>query len=163
MQVRKDFPLAYGKLWPDTDSLSVERYNQQRLEITAVKPITSAQIVLQMAHRITALAIFFAVMACTLSCWRSLGMKNLASRLALFWFALIIAQILLGAATIWSGKAADIATAHVMVGALSLATAAILCIVRIRNPVRVCERGVASAYVAPDSAAGFLRRNNAKI
>ena len=35
-------------------------------------------------------------------------------------------QALLGAATIWSNKAADIATAHVMVGALALALGALL-------------------------------------
>jgi hypothetical protein len=41
---------------------------------------------------------------------------------------LILVQALLGAATIWSDKAADIATAHVMVGSLALALGAMLSI-----------------------------------
>ena len=47
-----DFPLAYGKLWPATDAGSVAHYNAQRMEITAVNPITAFQIGLQMAHRL---------------------------------------------------------------------------------------------------------------
>jgi hypothetical protein len=37
----------------------------------------------------------------------------LLTKLAFFWLALIILQIALGIATIWTNKAADIATAHV--------------------------------------------------
>jgi heme A synthase len=51
------------------------------------------------------------------------------SRLALAWLGVILSQVALGAATIWLNKAADIATAHVLIGALSLAFGAILCIV----------------------------------
>src|SRR5258708_20412980 len=40
--------------------------------------------------------------------------------------ALVVTQALLGAATIWSNKAADIATAHVLIGALSLALGTVL-------------------------------------
>ncbi len=158
-----DFPLAYGKLWPDTNAASVERYNQQRIEVTAVKPITSAQILLQMAHRIIAGAIFCAVAACAFFCSKTFGLKNFTSRLALSWFALIVVQILLGAATVWSDKAADIATAHVLVGALSLATGAILCIVTVQAPARVSEPGSVSAQLPPESAAGLLRRSNVEI
>jgi heme A synthase len=49
--------------------------------------------------------------------------------LALGWLCLIMVQVLLGAATIWSNKAADIATAHVLVGALSLALGTILSLI----------------------------------
>jgi heme A synthase len=48
------------------------------------------------------------------------------------WLALILAQAALGAATIWTGKAADIATAHVAVGALSLVTGVALCLMAVR-------------------------------
>jgi len=44
------------------------------------------------------------------------------------WLGLILVQAVLGAATIWSNKAADIATSHVLVGALSLAFGAMLSI-----------------------------------
>ena len=41
--------------------------------------------------------------------------------LATFWVLLLACQVTLGAWTIWSNKAADIATAHVAVGATMLA------------------------------------------
>ena len=42
------------------------------------------------------------------------------------WVAMILAQIGLGAWTIWSDKAADVATAHMALGALSLLVGALL-------------------------------------
>jgi cytochrome c oxidase assembly protein subunit 15 len=124
-----DFPLAYGKLWPAMDADSVARYNQQRIEVMAANPITAFQIGLQMIHRLFAIAILSAVAYATWFTGRALGGKNYLSRMALAWLGVILTQVALGAATIWSNKAADIATAHVLVGALSLAFGAILCIV----------------------------------
>lgn len=121
-----DFPLAYGKVWPAMDSESIALYNSRRIEITEANPITSFQVGLQMAHRASAVAILMTVAAAAWSAQRS-GWSG--SKLAYGWVALIGAQVLLGAATIWSNKAADVATAHVLVGALSLATGAILSIV----------------------------------
>jgi cytochrome c oxidase assembly protein subunit 15 len=59
------------------------------------------------------------------------GLSNL-------WLGLVIAQIALGASTIWSNKAADIATAHVAVGAVTFATGIIISAVllRLRHPDR---------------------------
>ena len=57
------------------------------------------------------------------------------SKLTLAWLGVILIQALLGAATIWSDKAADVATAHVMIGALSLALGVILSIVASRSLV----------------------------
>ncbi len=124
-----DFPLAYGKVWPAMDADSVARYNQQRVEVTEQNPITAFQIGLQMAHRIVALAITVLIAGCAWLAWRRLGGKDALTKLALFWFVLILAQIGLGAWTIWSNKAADVATLHVMVGALSLVTGALWCII----------------------------------
>jgi len=141
-----DFPLAYGKLWPATDADSVTRYNQQRIETTSANPITAFQIQLQMVHRIVAVLILCAVAACA---WmaRGIGAPGTASarskddskqaeavlgvpirRLSFLWLGMILAQVALGAATVWSNKAADLATAHVLMGALSLANGAVLCI-----------------------------------
>lgn len=129
-----DFPLAYGKLWPATDADSVARYNQQRLEVLAVRPITAAHIRLQMGHRLGAVLILAAVAACAWSAWRRLGGEALLTRLALGWLGLVLLQAMLGAATIWSNKAADIATAHVVVGALSLSLGGIMSIMSCRVP-----------------------------
>jgi cytochrome c oxidase assembly protein subunit 15 len=142
-----DFPLAYGKVWPAMDADSVARYNAHRLEITAVEPITATQIGLQMAHRLGALLILGAVSASAWLARRRLGAANGLSKLLLAWVALILVQALLGAVTIWSGKAADIATAHVVVGALSLALGALATMVVWRAqtaPRKVAEASVPS-------------------
>ncbi|HEV2393837.1 MAG TPA: COX15/CtaA family protein [Verrucomicrobiae bacterium] len=130
-----DFPMAYGKLWPAMDPQSVARYNQQRIEVLAVHLITAFQILLQMLHRLMAALILGLVALCAGLARRRLGTNHPISRLTLAWSALIIVQALLGAATIWSDKAADIATAHVLVGALSLALAMIVCIMSFWQPV----------------------------
>jgi cytochrome c oxidase assembly protein subunit 15 len=168
-----DFPLAYGKIWPDTSADAVAHYNADRVEVISVNPITANQILLQMVHRLFAVVILMGV---AVIAWKvrssSLlesqqnadaspsplprgegwgegsvpgvypavspvsrsgppkgGTPNLLRRLAYAWLALIAAQIILGAATIWTDKAADVATAHVLVGALSLATGALWCLI----------------------------------
>lgn len=133
-----DFPLAYGKLWPAMDANSVAGYNQQRLEVTAANPITSFQIGLQMAHRLMALAILICVGAVV---WQARRWSSRAPlrRLATVWLALILVQAGLGAWTIWSNKAADVATAHVLVGALSLVTGALWCIIAFRRLPGIVE------------------------
>jgi len=117
-----DFPTAYGKIWPDTSAAAVAHYNEHRMSVIAENPITAAQIILQMVHRIVALVIFMGVVVSMQLAWRRLGRRDPLTRLTVFWLALIAGQIALGAWTIWSNKAADVATAHVLVGALSLVT-----------------------------------------
>jgi heme a synthase len=124
-----DFPAAYGKFWPDTSADAVAGYNAHRMEINGENPITAFQIILQMIHRLTALLILAGVAAAAWLVRKRLGEKDSLAKLAIFWLALILAQIGLGAATIWTNKAADVATAHVMVGALSLVTGALWCII----------------------------------
>jgi cytochrome c oxidase assembly protein subunit 15 len=121
-----DFPLAYGKLWPAADAESVARYNQARGEVTAMNPITAGQIHLQMAHRFLALAILAAVAWIAGRVRRQCGWSSPLTRLSTSWLGLILAQAALGAWTIYSNKAADIATAHVAVGALSLINGVLL-------------------------------------
>ena len=143
-----DFPLAHGQLWPDTSADAVAHYNQQRTEISGINPITAFQIQLQMAHRLMAVLILFAVAACAWKAQRwssrfsvSGAADNLKvelqprvlARLSLVWLGLILVQACLGAATVLWNKPADIATAHVLVGALSLATGAMLCIISART------------------------------
>jgi cytochrome c oxidase assembly protein subunit 15 len=152
-----DFPLAYGKLWPAADAESVAHYNQQRVEIAAANPITAFQIELQMAHRIVAAFILAGVTCCA---WRTRarrlaqrqppegGTPGVPVRLVYVWLGLILVQVALGAFTILSNKAADLATAHVLAGALSLATGAILCIVDFRSPASACHTATLSGVTA---------------
>jgi len=123
-----DFPLAYGKVWPDTSPAAVADYNARRVEVVVGNPITAAQIILQMIHRVVALAILLAVAAVAAQARRQLGGRDGLARLAAGWLLLIVVQVGLGIATILTNKAADIATLHVMVGALSLVAGALWCV-----------------------------------
>jgi cytochrome c oxidase assembly protein subunit 15 len=129
-----DFPLAYGEWWPPTDPDSILRYNQQRVEIAAVQPITAFHIQLQMIHRVGAILILFAVGYCAWTTFRRKESSPFLRRATLAWFVLILVQAGLGAATVLTHKAADIATFHVVAGVLSLATGAMLCILTARSP-----------------------------
>jgi cytochrome c oxidase assembly protein subunit 15 len=148
-----DFPTAYGRLWPATDADSIARYNQNRVETAAANPITAFQIVLQMAHRIVALAIFGLVVFATGLTRRQLGWQNPLFKMALTWFGLVVFQVFLGAATIWTGKSADVATAHVACGALALMTGALLSIVSCRVPA-AAERQAKALPAQPASFVG---------
>ena len=127
-----DFPAAYGKLWPDTDAASILKYNQLRTGPLDLGFITPFQIVLQMVHRMMAAIILLSVAACGWLARRQFGPQHRLSRLTLGWSFLIVAQVFLGAATIWTGKSADIATAHVACGALSLVTGAMISLISFR-------------------------------
>jgi cytochrome c oxidase assembly protein subunit 15 len=86
-----------------------------------------------------ALLVFCAVAGVAWATRKYLGARHLLSKYSLLWVGLIGIQALLGAATIWSNKAADIATAHVVVGAITLMTGALLTIIsfRVLMPARV--------------------------
>jgi cytochrome c oxidase assembly protein subunit 15 len=124
-----DFPLAYGGLWPDTSAEAVARYNQQRLEVTAVMPITAAQIYLQMAHRLMAVVVAMAIIGCAVVARWRLGAGHVVAKLGRWWAGLVLVQAGLGAWTIWSNKAADVATLHMLAGALTLTLGGMGCMI----------------------------------
>ena len=113
-----DFPLAYGRLLPDTSAAAVEEINSQRLAAGEMKT-TAEQIWIQMAHRMLAVLIAATVLAFL---WKARHGARVMRFWSLIWIAMILAQIGLGAWTIWSNKAADVATAHMTLGALCLLT-----------------------------------------
>jgi heme a synthase len=129
-----DFPLAYGAWLPDTSNKAVERINAQRVADGEMKT-NAAQIWVQMAHRILALLIAAAV---GLFAWKARRSSRIVQLWSWLWIAMIFLQIALGAWVIWSKKAADVATAHMALGALSLLVGAVLafrlfCGARIRD------------------------------
>jgi heme a synthase len=136
-----DFPLAYGKIWPDTSPAAVLRYNQNRISAVDYEPITAFQIELQMLHRIMAGIILIATAWGAWRASRYLGRRHPLARLAFVWFGLVLIQAFLGAATIWTGKTADIATAHLACGALCLVTGGLTSVLSFRMlaaPVAQC-------------------------
>jgi cytochrome c oxidase assembly protein subunit 15 len=128
-----DFPTAYGRLWPAADRASVARYNRERTEIRALNPIAAYDIHLQMLHRVVALGIVVAVGACVVRFKRQLGNRHPMTRGVWVWAGLVAVQVGLGAFTIWTGKAADVATAHVAVGSLTLCVGGLLSLVALRE------------------------------
>jgi cytochrome c oxidase assembly protein subunit 15 len=124
-----DFPLAHGQWWPDLGPEAIQRYNAARIESVAVDPITATHIVMQMAHRIMAGLILVAVVVCFARTRRTSAGNLVERRLALIWLLLVLVQAGLGAWTVWSNKAADIATLHVVGGSLSLAVGALISVI----------------------------------
>lgn len=130
------FPSAYGKLWPDTSPAAIQQYNALRMQVTELSPITAFQVILQMVHRLGALFIFGFVISSAVVAWRKLGKSDPLTKFALFWAGLIVVQIGLGAATILTNKAADVATVHLLGGALALVTGSMCCIIGFARSVR---------------------------
>ena len=120
-----DFPLAYGQVWPKTDPASVEQYNLERLAHNDV-PTTALYINMQMAHRVGAVLITVAILAAAAAVWLTPGAAPILRRWSAVWVGLVFTQFALGAFTIWTNKAADVATTHVAVGALTLVLGALL-------------------------------------
>ena len=114
-----DFPTANGAWIPDTSETAIAKINAWR-DARGLSDVDAFQIWLQMTHRLLALLIAIAIIAFCLRVWRDGRDVPALSGLSIFWIALVVCQIALGAWTIWSNKAADVATAHVAVGAVML-------------------------------------------
>ena len=144
-----DFPLAYGKVWPRTDAAFVEQINSKRIDARDFNAITANQIYLHMAHRMTAVAIVGIVLGAIVLVRRGESSASLR-RFVYGWGLLIAAQATLGAYTVLTNKAADVATLHVLCGALSLVWGALLCISTAPIGVRANEKKeVPMAHGAP--------------
>jgi cytochrome c oxidase assembly protein subunit 15 len=135
-----DFPLAHGKIWPDTSAAAIADYNAHRPPGLTGHPITAFEVNLQMVHRLVAYTIFLGVLAVPFMARKRLGGADGLTKFSWFWLALLAAQIGLGAWTIWSNKAADVTTLHVMGGALALLTGALWWLVAARRTQRAESR-----------------------
>jgi cytochrome c oxidase assembly protein subunit 15 len=114
-----DFPTANGAWIPDTSANALAKINAWR-DARALSDVTAFQVWLQMAHRFLAMIIAVAVFAFCFQVWKHTGQVTSLKRLSIWWLVLLFCQLTLGAWTIWSNKAADIATAHVAMGAIML-------------------------------------------
>ena len=144
-----DFPAAYGAVVPDTSPERLAQINQWR-EARALSEVTAGQIWLQMAHRAMAVIILAGVLGYWLVLRLRASRGNAALRaLSAFWLFFLLCQITLGAWTIWSNKAADVATAHVAVGATMLSLGVAICALalRLRNPERAMAVNMPAAFL----------------
>jgi cytochrome c oxidase assembly protein subunit 15 len=123
-----DFPTAYGAWIPDTSSKAIARINAWR-DTQALSDVNAFQIWLQMVHRFGAVLVAVGAIALWSAVRKSGVHVPLLRRLSNTLVGLVICQIALGAWTIWSNKAADIATTHVAFGALIFAVSVTICAV----------------------------------
>src|SRR5436309_11381134 len=114
-----DFPTANGGWIPDTSAAALTKINAWR-DARALSDVDAFQVWLQMAHRFLALIIAIIVVAFCLRIWRDAHAIAALRRLSILWGVLFLLQFTLGAWTIWSNKAADVATSHVALGAIML-------------------------------------------
>jgi len=119
-----DFPTAYGQWIPDTSSHAIAKINSVR-DSRGLSDVTAEQIWLQMAHRFGAVVVTVGIIAFCVAAQRETfsPLRSLSG----FWVIGIFLQLALGAWTIWSNKAADIATAHVAVGATMFGLGIAIC------------------------------------
>jgi heme a synthase len=122
-----DFPTSYGRAFPPLDDASIAQINQARG--AASQPYTSAALILlQYVHRIWALLIVAGLVFTAVRLLRDRSLPTFFRRCSWMWVLLVIVQFCLGAWTVLSNKAADIATAHVMCGALTLILGVLLAV-----------------------------------
>ena len=113
----RDFPTAYGTLIPDTSDAALARINEVRSK-DAIAPVSAVQIHLQLIHRAGAVVLLVIVIATAMMTMARTPLGHWMRSWSLLWVGAILLQILLGAITIWSNKAADVATSHMALGAL---------------------------------------------
>ena len=116
-----DFPTANGAWIPDASAPALAKINAWR-DARALSDVDAFQIWLQMAHRFLAVLIAIGVIMFFFRVrrLRHSSRAPILSGLSILWVILFFLQFTLGAWTVWSNKAADIATAHVAVGAIML-------------------------------------------
>jgi cytochrome c oxidase assembly protein subunit 15 len=113
----RDFPTAYGTLLPDTSGSALARINEDRAH-DLIAPVSSLQIYLQLAHRAGAVLLLLVVIITAVRAVSITPLGHWMRSWSLLWVGAILLQILLGGITIWTNKAADVATSHMALGAL---------------------------------------------
>ena len=151
-----DLPLAYGKMLPPASEEGLRRINDARLWDAGLPRVTLAQVWLHFAHRVGALIVVSHVVPVAVRVLRRHRTAELV-RPAVIMLALLAAQVTLGVLTVLYRKPADVASAHVAVGALLLVTTFVLAAragrlylarPRAARPAERAGFGVASAELA---------------
>jgi cytochrome c oxidase assembly protein subunit 15 len=119
-----DFPLVFGGLWP---------------------PEWTTKIAIHYAHRVGAIIVTLAIGATVGHALYHHPARAELRRPAMLLSCLVLGQVTLGAFVIWSGRNVAINTAHVVVGALTLATSLVLTL----RSHRVQFGNTAAAAVGP--------------
>jgi cytochrome c oxidase assembly protein subunit 15 len=103
-----DFPLAFGRVVPPFDRLA------------------TAPVAIHFSHRLGAVVVSAIVLALAWRIWKAHRDRPELLRPAAMMIVLLVAQVTLGALTVWSGKAVTFNTAHVATGAVLLGTSLVI-------------------------------------
>src|SRR3954451_5185409 len=144
-----DFPLSYGKVLPPATWTELNAVQPPVFEGERLASFSLGQVWLQFGHRIGAIVVSLAVVNLFVRLVRlGGGGRSMLIRPAWLLLALLLTQLTLGAATVLLRKPADVASAHVAVGALTLMMTFVLTVraVRLYRPRRVPDRAPARAY-----------------
>jgi cytochrome c oxidase assembly protein subunit 15 len=117
-----DFPLAFGGVLP---------------------PAWNAAIAIHYAHRVGALIVLVAVYATAIRVWRHHPTRMELVRPALLLVLFVGSQVTLGGYVVWSGLQPMVNTAHVVNGALVLATSLVLTLRAYRGAILAWEQAPA--------------------
>ena len=123
-----DLPLAYGKLLPPTDPAGLKAVNAERAWESGLRPVTLAQVWLHFGHRVGAVIVTTMVAALVMAVMRCGSRDGALRRPAWLLATLLVTQLTLGVLTVLWRKPADIASAHVAVGALTLVTTFVIAV-----------------------------------
>jgi cytochrome c oxidase assembly protein subunit 15 len=112
-----DFPTAFGGLLPSAADLA------------------RRGVPIHLAHRLGALVVLLLVFAAARALGRAAARSPVFAGFAAIWTGLVTIQVLLGALSIWSGKAPPLTVAHLAAGALCWVTGvlATVCLGACRN------------------------------
>ena len=108
-------------------SAGLRAANAARAWESGLKPVTLTQVWLHFGHRVGAVIVTGLIAALVVVVVRRHAGERALKRPAVVLAVLTAAQITLGVYTVLTKKAADVASAHVAVGALVLVTIVLLC------------------------------------
>jgi heme a synthase len=101
------------------NSEALAHANEVRIWKLELEPINFFQLGVHLLHRLGAVLIGIGVWFLIKAIWKQASSSGLLRKFAILLACLVVIQFVLGMAVIWSSKAADIATAHVAIGALT--------------------------------------------
>jgi cytochrome c oxidase assembly protein subunit 15 len=154
-----DVPLAYGHWLPPTTVQELHQINHQRAWAptppgrAALGPVTLGQIWIHYAHRVGAVAVSALLIGLMILIAMRYRRRRELALPALALAFLLVAQITLGVLTVLLRKPADVATAHVACGALTLMTTFVIAarswrLWAVNNPRRVLKAAPATPLAA---------------
>jgi len=138
-----DFPTSYGRFLPPKNAAELKAVNDWRAwhqESALNDRVTLGQVWLHFTHRLGAIVVAIVVIWFVAAATRR--DSDLLVRPAAVLAILLVIQIALGALTVMTRKPADLATAHVAVGALVLVTTFVLTVRAMRIDALIAPSAV---------------------